>query len=329
MTIAVIGAGLAGAAAGRALKAAGAAPVLFDKGRGPGGRLSTRRAQTPLGEARFDHGAQYVTAHTESFSVFLQDARAAGAAALWDARLVSVDRGGNEHPLRAAERYVGVGGMSTLVKHALAGLDVQLSRRAAKLTGAPGDWTVHFEDGSREGPFEAVALTLPPEQLTEFLARSEGDFANIIAAARGIEIAPCWTAMAVLDRPFGPDFDGAKIYGGAIRWMARMAARPGFPDIETVVLQASPDWSRAFLEETPEFVAGQLCEEAFVRFAMPVPVWSSAHRWRYSMVEMAAGSPAVLASCATVGAAGDWRLGGKAEEAWTSGEALAQALVWA
>jgi renalase len=35
------------------------APIVFDKGRGIGGRLATRRA--PDGR-QFDHGAQYITA---------------------------------------------------------------------------------------------------------------------------------------------------------------------------------------------------------------------------------------------------------------------------
>ncbi|CAN0525952.1 unnamed protein product, partial [Scytosiphon promiscuus] len=41
--IAIIGAGLAGLAAGRALAETGMTPVIFEKSRGLGGRLATRR----------------------------------------------------------------------------------------------------------------------------------------------------------------------------------------------------------------------------------------------------------------------------------------------
>ncbi|MCR9130559.1 MAG: NAD(P)-binding protein [Alphaproteobacteria bacterium] len=326
MKAAVIGAGLAGSVAARELRLGGVDPVLFDKGRGPGGRLSSRRAETPAGTLRFDHGAQFVTARTASFHAFLSSAVEAGAAQLWDARLVSIDRGGNAHPLRQAERFVGAPGMNAIVKHAQAGLNVQLQRRAVKMKGGAGDWTIHFEDGATEGPFHRVCLTLPPEQLIDFLARSDGDFAEIITEANRAVVEPCWTVMAVLDAPFDPEFDGAKIYGGAIRWMARMGSRPGGSSAEAVVIQASPDWSAAFLEESPDAVARQLCEEAYVRFAMPLPKWSGAHRWRYAMVTEPAGTPCAVAEDATVGVAGDWRLGGKAEAAWTSGEALGEAL---
>jgi predicted NAD/FAD-dependent oxidoreductase len=56
--VAVIGAGFAGLACARRLVQAGVQPVLFDKERGIGGRVSTRRAD----ELQFDHFAQYVTA---------------------------------------------------------------------------------------------------------------------------------------------------------------------------------------------------------------------------------------------------------------------------
>ena len=43
--IAIIGAGLAGLSAARALTAAGHTPVVFEKSRGLGGRLATRRTE--------------------------------------------------------------------------------------------------------------------------------------------------------------------------------------------------------------------------------------------------------------------------------------------
>ena len=61
MQFAIIGAGMAGIACADALQAAGHAVAVFDKGRGPGGRMSTRRMETPLGTVAFDHGAQYFT----------------------------------------------------------------------------------------------------------------------------------------------------------------------------------------------------------------------------------------------------------------------------
>ena len=61
-SIAVIGAGVAGAVCARALQQAGHRVQVFDKARGPGGRLATRRLEWTredgsIGRARLDHGA--------------------------------------------------------------------------------------------------------------------------------------------------------------------------------------------------------------------------------------------------------------------------------
>ncbi len=56
MKFAIVGAGLAGAVIGSHLHEAGFHVRLFDKGRGPGGRLSTRRVPYRDCDIGFDHG---------------------------------------------------------------------------------------------------------------------------------------------------------------------------------------------------------------------------------------------------------------------------------
>jgi len=289
--------------------------------------MSTRRVQTEQGEVRFDHGAQFVTAEGASFNQFLTQAHQHGAAAQWEGRVVSIDRGGNAEALRARSRWVGAPAMNSLIKHALKDQDVQFAKRAVKAKGGPGKWMVHFEDGQVDGPFQALALTLPPEQLIEFLARSDGDFADMITEAIASEIAPCWAVMCIPETQTDLGFDGAKLLGGALRWMARNNSRPGRSGPDGWVLHASPDWSRAFLESDPETVARLLTEEAFIRFGLPAPLFVQAHRWRYALVETAPETAFALDESGTVGCAGDWRLGGRAECGWDSGEALGESLI--
>ena len=74
--VAVIGAGPAGAICARTLANHGVPVTVFDKGRGAGGRLSTRRAD----DARFDHGAQFLTARDPQVLRWVSDWEEAGAA---------------------------------------------------------------------------------------------------------------------------------------------------------------------------------------------------------------------------------------------------------
>lgn len=67
-SIAIIGAGVAGTVCAHRLKQADFNPIIFEKSRGLGGRLATRR--TRAGHT-FDHGAQYITAHSAKFKTLL------------------------------------------------------------------------------------------------------------------------------------------------------------------------------------------------------------------------------------------------------------------
>ena len=89
--IAIIGAGIAGLACARELVQHGHDVSVFEKSRGPGGRMPTRwlnrEAEPPVG---FDHGTQYFQATAPAFADLLAQAEPAGAVAQWGALLVGL-----------------------------------------------------------------------------------------------------------------------------------------------------------------------------------------------------------------------------------------------
>jgi monoamine oxidase len=64
MQVGIIGSGIAGLSCADRLTSFGHEVCLFDKGRGPGGRMSTRRVEVEGHTLSFDHGAQYFTRHS-------------------------------------------------------------------------------------------------------------------------------------------------------------------------------------------------------------------------------------------------------------------------
>ena len=75
--VAIIGAGIAGLSCATQLARHGCAVSVFDKSRGPAGRMSTRR-----GEGwQCDHGAQYFTARSPEFRAEVARWQAAGVSA--------------------------------------------------------------------------------------------------------------------------------------------------------------------------------------------------------------------------------------------------------
>jgi predicted NAD/FAD-dependent oxidoreductase len=314
--IAIIGAGLAGISAARALAARGHEVRLFDKGRSAGGRLATRRAEHAGRRLQFDHGAQYLRATGPGFAAALSEAGAA--------------------PWPDAERRVGTPGMSALPRALLGALALTAGRHVGALAGQPGTWTIRHWDArearpgaplpatppAEDGPFDAVLLALPAPQAAE-LAPS---FAE---ALRPVRYAPCWTVMASFDTRL-PLPDTFRPEGDAIGWAARDSSKPGRDGgAECWVVQAAPGWTRAHLEARPEEVVAPLLE-AFGRLAaapLPAPAWAAAHRWRYSLLEAPLGAPCLWDDGARIGLAGDWCLAGRAEAAWDSGAALAALVV--
>lgn len=72
--IVIIGAGMAGLGAAVSLREVGFQPVLVDKSRAVGGRMSTRT----IGDARFDQGAQHFGIESDSVAKLLEPAIEAG-----------------------------------------------------------------------------------------------------------------------------------------------------------------------------------------------------------------------------------------------------------
>ena len=119
LDVAVIGAGLSGLMCARLLTQAGNRVRVFDKARGPGGRMATRRR----GDLRFDHGAQYFTARDPRFRRLIDQWRADKLVARWPGTVAEVRDGHIEIKDDSTERWVGVPSMSVICRHLATGLD--------------------------------------------------------------------------------------------------------------------------------------------------------------------------------------------------------------
>lgn len=299
---------MAGLSCAAALGSIGHRVTLIDKSRGPGGRMSTRRVETPLGQVSFDHGAQYFTARDPGFRQQVADWAAIGAAAPW--------------AVAGADAWVGTPGMNAVIKALADGRDVRWNTAAKGIARQDGYWLVDTDAGLLE-PFNALVLALPAEQAQPLLALHDSDMAGAALAARSL---PCWTAMFTFAErlPFERDYLRDC---GAIGWAARNSAKPGRGGPEAWVVQGSADWSAANLEcEAPEVSTRLLTELARAIGAdLPPPVAASAHRWRYAQSAVL-GRGALWNPALALGVCGDWLLGPRVECAWLSGQQLARSM---
>lgn len=309
MTVAIIGAGMAGLSCARALRQAGVAVELFDKGRGPGGRMSTRRVELDGRKLRFDHGAQYFTARDSRFRAEVAQWRDAGRVAPWSAA--------------GTEALVGVPGMNEPVRAMAEGLDVRWTTRIDRLERIAEQWTLHGGESAHPG-YSGVVIAVPAEQAAPLAEPFLADFAG---RAERTTSDPCWTVMACFAQTLS--LADTVTRGEAVAWAARDGAKPGRSGRESWVLQASPDWTRAHLDEPSEQIALELLAAFFAENAISPeqPSYAAAHRWLYAKARPVAGGPALWDASLRLGLAGDWLIAPRVESAWISGRELADRMI--
>lgn len=306
MQIAIVGAGMAGLNCATRLAALGHEVALFDKGRGPGGRLATRRVEADGTMLRFDHGAQYFTARDPRFVEQVARWEREGVVARWD--------------VAGEDAWVGTPAMNAPIKAMAGRHDVQFGTRIEQLLRAGDGWQLDG-DGAPDRRFDAVVVALPAEQARPLLQPHAGAMGDLADATSS---APCWTIMAAFEQRLPWEQDSIR-HHGAIGWAARNNAKPGRGSAECWVVQASPDWSRTHLEDEATAVETALLDQLADAIGAPLPprLAITAHRWRFAR-SGAAGEEALWDAQQRIGVCGDWLIGPRVEAAYLSGLLLAE-----
>lgn len=316
---AVIGAGVCGLTAARSLVDAGQTVIVLDKGRGPGGRSSTRTE----GPWRFDHGAQYFTAQTAGFARQVAQWCQSGIAGKWHGRIVSLAPDDSRRPLSSAtRRFLGVPGMNAPAEALAADLPCRFGTQVRSLA-RDREWRIETVDASFTA--RSLVVTLPAPQARSLLQPHAPGLADAIG---NVTMAPCWALMLGLDEPFDPGFDGAFVNTGPLGWIASSAGKPGRDHRPTWIAHATDGWSREHLELSPEDARVALLA-AFRRATgyAGEPAFCQAHRWRYARADRPLDAVCLSDPSRSVWLGGDWCAGSRVEGAWRSGRRIAEEIL--
>jgi len=317
-SVAVVGAGISGLGCAGVLRAAGVSVVVFDKARGPGGRMSTRRME----QGRFDHGAQFFTARSDAFQRTVAGWHADGIVAPWTGRFGTWSPTGWSPHEPETPRWVGAPRMSTVARHLAVGLDVRYATRITRLVRTSRGWAVYAEDGRSHGPFDLVIAACPgPQAQALFPERSPTHEA---AAAMGYH--PCWAGMATFDGPVDVPFDGFELEHPMLGWLARDSSKPERESGERWVVHATPAWSTEHLEDDARAIE-QSMSEGLAAVVGRRPSTVTVHRWRYGRTVPSVGEPHALDLERGLGLCGDGMTRPRVEDAWRSGDTLGRALL--
>ena len=332
---AVIGAGMAGIACARTLMQAGHQVTVFEKSRGAGGRMATRR--TEFGS--FDHGTQYFTVRDTRFERALKTAQA--QVTPWQVNTVHImDEAGRvvaaAQP-QSHKHWVARPGMNSLARfwaEPIADIHLQtLVTRIERDRLSPDRWQLQTDGPGAESQvhagFDAVLLALPSVQAAALLRASQ-QLPAVQKQLAEVQVAPCWTLMLAFPQasaPLGPAWHAARSTHHRIAWLARESSKPGREAVERWTVQASPQWSERHLEDDDERVKAKLLR-AFTEVTgiRAEPGHAQVHRWRYAQTMQALGQSHLWQPEAGIGLCGDWCLGRRVEDAFVSGLELALAV---
>jgi renalase len=328
----VVGAGLSGLVAARALHERGADVALLDKGVGCGGRLATRR----VGGASVDHGAQFFTVRDDEFAGLVDRWRAEGLPVqVWTEGFAkaqhigdgpgAAEEGGDGHP-----RYAVRGGMNGIAKHLGRGLAVtdETRVRTVRHDGQQGWWEV--DDGEARWQARRLLLTAPvPQSLALLRAGGVPLPAAAMSALDRIDYAPTIAVLAVLDRPPAlPAGGGVQIADGPISWLGDNVAK-GASSVPAVTIHAAPGWSAANGGRSDAALSAELLDAAAAWLGDAEPLAVEVKRWRYAQPTTGHDERCLVTDVAgaALAFAGDAFGEAKVEGAARSGLAVARALL--
>lgn len=340
---AVIGAGVAGLAAASHINQQGCKVAVFDKARGTGGRMSSKRVapQKNTSDASnfmaFDLGCVSITAESDLFASELERLHQCGAIAPW-----FKDDSDTIH-------YVGMPRNSGLTRYLSKDLECHFSTRITEIEILEGIWHLYVienDDKTLLAKAKNIVIATPPAQAYDLLPAGT----PLKSKLQDVEVDPQWVMGLQVDN-FLPSLRTIQYSeSDIVHSISQESYKPGRGDselnlmksaadkLDTLVLQvqATASWTNENLELTNDQVSKLLIAELERILERSLNVINSySHRWLYSYV--ARGITAVegfLVDDKGLYLIGDYinhnGISGKTtgiESAWISGKKLADGLM--
>jgi renalase len=338
LEIAIVGAGMAGIVCAKELQSAGQQGIaIFEKSRGVGGRLTTRR----MFDTCVDRGTCYISPKGDRFRALFDRLIADNIVEIWtDKTHTQTAAGEMLADPDLYPRYVAPNGMNQIAKYLATDLDLRFGQRAIAIVPDGNLWRLTIEGTeSIEVLARTVILAIPAPQAVdllaplvdilpiEFLANLKAvDFYPSIAVAAGytpIQLAewesvyPQVKAVTCSDDPI-------------LAWLGVDSSKRHQPAPPVFVLQSTAKFAAEY--PNPEDTAAAslaILERASDRFLpwFRESQWQQPHLWRYAFPK----SPRVddflsIDLPAPLFCTGDWCRGRKVEDAYLAGFAVANAI---
>ena len=344
-----MGAGVSGLMVGRNLSALQAVDCvdIFEKSRGVGGRMATRRYDTLM----FDHGAPFFTARSKAFQRWLLPLINEGVITAWQPKLITLSP--NKKPFKRQwyePHYVGVGGNNRLGKYVAGGQHIVLNSTIRSCNKVDNHWFLIDENNNQYGPYDWLITAIPPAQVAA-LCETCVNGPQLPSFIRETQMTSCFSLMLGYEHALPVNWQWAKVNDSCIASIALEYAKSEAVNGFAVVIKSTEVWAQKHKHAELSWVQAHLLQEFNALLAgagsvrgvsqlLPKVVYSDCHRWLYSQkcnskdvdeaVEVTGTDvpPPGFYSDDVQGMSccGDWLLSGGIESAFLSADALSRHL---
>lgn len=316
MKIGVIGAGITGLSVAQDMVNKGHIVEVFEKSRGVGGRMSTRRTDY----FSFDHGAQCFTARTKQFQGFVRKYENLGLIKEWSGKVISLEKGKEpENRLWFETHWVACPTMNSLCKKLAEELNVKKQTEISEIVKKNGKWQLITKDNESFSDFDWIISTAPPIQTHNLMP----DIFKYKDDVSQINMDACFALMLGFKHKIETKWIAAKPRNSILKWITINSKRPDRnSEVTSIQIHARDNWSNDNSERDFSEIQTEMIKEfkELTGIDGNLADYASTHRWLYSLVSNTSKNGAFIDFENHLAACGDWCLTSRIEEAWLSGQ---------
>ena len=312
--VAVIGAGITGISLANLLQKK-VNLTVFEKSRGVGGRMATRRAEP----YQFNHGAQYFKIENKEFKNFLQPLIQNNIIKQMEANHIEIL---NKEVIKKIKTYNKIyytaeSKMNSVVKYLINNnFFIKLLCKIEKTIKENDKWFIIDSDKVSYGPDDWLLITIPPYQALEILYNNF-KYLDII---KKIKMRSCYSLMLGFNKVKEFDFDTVLFLDEDVQWLTITKKILENKKYYNLLINSSYNFAEKNINCSKDKISDYLIKQVsdILKCELNNYEHKALHFWKYAMSKENNNLGSLLDEDLKVIVCGDWCMNGKVEGGFLS-----------